>query len=104
MYRRSRNGRMHLDKEVRASLDLLVAQARAQWNGPPVEHPIYELQLYVRDQRRDKNNLSQTIIDVLQSAGVIVGDTIKRFNNKETILPAIVDEQERAVVTLKWTE
>lgn len=91
-------GRLFRRKDVAAAIDSLTLQARAQWCAPPVEHPTLCFRFYVPSLRSDRDNRLTTILDCLQAAGVLVNDNSKHANGVMTILPAVVDKNERTEI------
>lgn len=100
LYGRGKNGALFLDKEVKAKINQLIMQAKAQWKQPPLEHPDMDVEFYVLDRRSDRDNKLGCLLDVLQEAGVIAKDNVARFNGTLVILPAIVGTREGVVVDL----
>jgi Holliday junction resolvase RusA-like endonuclease len=101
LWKRGRGGRTYIDSETRALIDALTAQARTQWIGEPVTHPEMCFEFFVRDGRRDRDNLLTTVLDCLREAGVIVNDNIAQFNGTLAVLPAVMDENERVTIRLR---
>jgi Holliday junction resolvase RusA-like endonuclease len=101
LYRRSKNGRLFLNEEVKAQIDGLILQANSQWRAKPLEHPDVSVTFFVRDARGDRDNKWATISDVLQVANVIVNDNVARFNGRLVIQPAVIDTEERVVIELE---
>ncbi len=90
LYRRSRDGRLFLDNEVKMRLDSLTIQARAQWGGhQPVKHPDMRVTFYFATGRPDRDNRLSAVLDCLQEAGVIPNDNAAQFNGTVTIQPAV---------------
>lgn len=90
------------DPQTTADIRALVLLTRVQWRGrEPLEHPHMAVTFYVRDKRADRDNKLTCLLDVLQEAGVIVNDNIKRFNGRLVIEPAIVDPRERTVIVIE---
>lgn len=89
LYRRSRDGRLFLDTEVKARLDSLTIQARAQWGAQaPVKHPEMKVTFFFGSGRPDRDNRLSAVLDCLQEAGVIPNDNAKQFNGTLTLAPA----------------
>lgn len=98
LWKRSKRG-VYIDKDVAAQLQSLTLQAAEQWRQrEPAIHPDMTVQFYVKDRRPDLDNKSTTIWDCLRNAGVIRNDSVKWFNGKLTLLPAILDKDERVVI------
>ena len=97
-------GGVRLDKSMQSQIDSLITQATYTWrlklNRGPLEHPDMRVTFHVRNQRSDRDNKLSTILDVLQKAGVLRNDSIRRFNGVLTLLPAIVDKDERTVIEI----
>lgn len=62
--------------------------------------PEYGPRFYVRDRRRDRDNMLTTVLDCLRDADVIVNDNIAQGNGTLVLLPAVVDQDERVTITL----
>ena len=101
LYRRARNGRMFLDREVSDQIGALTSHAQRQWRGRrPLENPDIEVTLHVRNGRGDRDNKWTTISDVLQEAGVLVNDNIARCNGTIILRPCVISASERAFIRL----
>lgn len=101
LWKRGRGGHSYIPEEVRDQLNWLIFQAAQQWRTrPAVVHPEMSIQLYVATRRQDRDNMSQTVIDCLRHAGVLVDDNIAKFNGALTILPAVIDPEEHVVVEI----
>lgn len=101
LWKRGRGGRVYLNREAQDQIDYLTLQAQQKWSGKqPLIHPDFSIQFYVRDQRGDRDNKQSTLMDVLQKAGVLLNDNIKQCNGKITLLPAVVDKNERTVINI----
>jgi hypothetical protein len=103
-YRSRANGRIGLNADDRALLNAITMQARIQW-GPlkPLEHPMMRVTFYVKDGRADRDNKTGGLLDCLQEAGVLLNDSISRFNGVVTIMPAIrTTGDEYVEVELEW--
>jgi Holliday junction resolvase RusA-like endonuclease len=98
LWKRGRGGRTYIDSDVKALIDALTKQARAQWKHEPVTHPDMRVQFFARDRRRDRDNMLTTILDCLRDAGVIVNDNIAQANGTLVLLPAVIDKDERTVI------
>ena len=98
LWKRGRGGRTYIDSETKALIDALTLQAQNQWRGEPVTHPDMRVRFYTRDRRRDRDNMLTTILDCLREAGVIVNDNIAQFNGTLSLLPAVIDENERVTI------
>lgn len=92
--------RMYLDGIVSAQINSLIRQASSLWRQDPAIHPDMWVKFYVRDKRPDRDNKLTCLLDCLASAGVIENDNIKRFNGTVTLLPAVVDEDERVEIQM----
>jgi Holliday junction resolvase RusA-like endonuclease len=101
LWKRGKGGRTYIDSDVKAVIDALTAQARAQWNHEPVTHPQICVQFFARDRRRDRDNMFTTVLDCLREAGVIVNDNIAQFNGTLVLLPAVIDQNERVTIEVK---
>lgn len=99
---RPRRGGIRLDKSAQGAISALVAQARIIWGSfAPLEHPALAVQFFVRDQRGDRDNKLSCLLDVLQAAGVLVNDNIRRCNGVITLLPAVVRKEEGVTVEIR---
>lgn len=97
---RKRNGGMFLPKEVSRAIDSLRIQAQAQWGGrPAVVHPNMTVRFYVKDQRRDRDGMLATLLDIFQPS-ILKNDNIANFNGRLQIDPAVIDADERTVIVL----
>lgn len=80
-------------REKEVLMAALAWQAREQWGQrEPLEHPKMSFQFTVKHRRKDRDNLLTTVLDVLVTAGVLVSDSISKFNGTLTILPAIINK------------
>ena len=96
-------GKMFLPAEVTAQIDTLITQALFHWRiGAPIEHPELTVTFYVVAQRQDRDGMFVTILDVLQKAGVIVNDNIKKNNARTILEPCIfvADGEEKVEIRL----
>lgn len=101
LWKRGRGGRVYLNREAQDQIDYLTLQAQQKWSGKqPLTHPNFTVQFYARDQRGDRDNKFSTVLDLLQKAGVLVNDNIKQCNGTMTLLPAVVDKNERTVIDI----
>jgi Holliday junction resolvase RusA-like endonuclease len=98
LWKRGKGGRTYIDHETAAIIAVLTAQAKAQWKREPVTHPNILVQFYVRDKRRDRDNMLTTLLDCLCKAGVLVNDNMAQCNGLLVVYPALVDKNERAEV------
>lgn len=85
-------GRMAMahNREVRDQIHSLTLQARVQWgHKPPLEHP--EIWVYLTLPRfgADQDNAYTTILDVLQDAGVLKNDNVRRCNGWKHLAPVV---------------
>lgn len=102
LWKRSKRG-VYIDTKVASQIDKLTIQAAEQWRQrEPAIHPDMTVQFYVKDRRPDLDNKSTTIWDCLRNAGVIRNDSVKWFNGKLTLLPAILDKDERVVIEVNY--
>ena len=69
LWKRGKGGRTYIDNETKVLIDALTVQANAQWKREPVTHPWMSIQFFVRDGRRDRDNLLTTVLDCLREAG-----------------------------------
>lgn len=91
LYRRSKDGRLFLDHDVKMRLDSLTVQARSQWGSqPPLKHPEMKVTFYFSSGRPDRDNRLSAVLDCLQEAGVIPNDNVSQFNGPVTIMPAVI--------------
>jgi hypothetical protein len=87
-----RGQRLHYDKELRAQLDDLALQAKVQWGSrPPAVHPEIHMIVVTPDASQDRDGVWTTIQDVLVKARVLPDDSIREFNGKIAIEPAVHD-------------
>ncbi len=94
----SATGGMFLDPEVKNRIAVLTTQILFQWKYPPVEHPDITMKFFVKDQRRDRDGILVTIMDCLQSAGVLVNDNCAHCNGRLVLEPCqIVEEPDERV-------
>lgn len=98
LYRRSRDGRLFLDHEVKAQIDALIVQAQNKWKRRSMKDPEIDVEFHVRDARGDRDNKLVTLMDVLQKAGVIANDNIAQCNGTVVLLPAHISPQEHVHV------
>jgi Holliday junction resolvase RusA-like endonuclease len=104
LYRRSRDGRLFLNTEVKTRLDSLTIQARSQWNGhEPVKHPEMSVTFYFSSGRPDRDNRLSAILDCLQEAGVIFNDNAKQFNGRLVLQPAVFVSEGKEKVEVQIT-
>ena len=102
LWKRSKRG-VYIDKDVAAQIQSLTVQAASQWRQrDPAIHPDVTVQFYVKDRRSDMDNKWTTIADCLRHAGVVRNDNVKWLNGKLTILPAIIDAEERVVLEIAY--
>lgn len=98
-------GGVFVNKSVQVAIDALTTQATYTWRlklgRDPLEHPKLTVQFFVANQRSDRDNKLSCLLDVLQKAGVLVNDSIRRCNGVLTLLPAIVDKDERTVIEIE---
>ncbi len=95
---------MFLDAEVKARLDSLTVQARAQWGGrAPVEHPDMDITFYLTSGRPDRDNRLSAILDCLQDAGVLANDNVARCNGCILIKPAVIVSERKERVEIEVT-
>lgn len=92
-------GKMFLSEEVTEQIGVLITQAMYHWRLPlPVEHPELTVTFFVAAKRQDRDGMFVTILDVLQKAGVLVNDNIKRNNARNVLEPCeFVSESEERV-------
>lgn len=90
LYRRSKDGRMFLNTDVKMRLDSLTVQARSQWGSQaPVKHPEMRFTFYFSSGRPDRDNRLSAVLDCLQEAGVIFNDNAAQFNARLILEPAV---------------
>lgn len=83
------NGQMFLDSDVKQQIDLLTMQALHGWRiEGPVDHPELTIKFFVNAQRRDRDGMFVTVLDCLQSAGVMVNDNLAHNNARTVLEPA----------------
>lgn len=105
MLRVTRFGTYH-DKDIADQIEQLRVRAWIRWKqlhdgpAPVLEHPDLAVTFYVMDRRSDRDNKLTTILDVLQEAGVLQNDSIRRCNGTITLHPAIIGEVEKTVVEI----
>ncbi len=98
-----KGGGIFLDKASQAEINGLIIQATSiarNWGVHKLEHPRLRITFYVRDRRGDRDNKLSTLLDVLQKAGIIANDNVRRFNGEVTLMPAVVDKNEKTVVEI----
>lgn len=99
LWARGKGGHTFLNAEVKAQIDALTHQARAQWNGRgPVDHPELIITFQVHHARRDRDGMLTTVLDCLQESGILVNDNIAHCNGRMVLLPCrFVEEREERV-------
>lgn len=100
LYRRTKNGGLHLRRDTKAELDSLSWQARTQRPREPLVHPNMEVEFYVATQRGDRDGKLASLLDCLQQAEVIKNDNIFNFNGTVTLLPAKLAVREKVIVRI----
>lgn len=97
--------RSRYSPELRATLDNIALQARAQW-GPrkPVKSPDIEVSLYVANFGKDADGILTSCWDCLKRAGVIVDDSLRWLNGTLLIHPAVQvsERDERIEIVLEF--
>lgn len=98
-------GGIRLDTEaaehIQALTDLAWIEWRKLWSphaAPLLEHPAMRITFHVRDKRSDRDNKLATLLDILQKAKILRNDNVAHCNGVLTLLPAIVDREEKAVI------
>jgi len=104
-----RNGRgvyIGLNESARRQIDALTLQVQAQWVGrTPLEHPEIIFRFGVRSRRPDRDNIMQTLLDILVLTRVLKQDNIAHCNGPILIEPAEISrEWEWASIVLTPTE
>jgi len=93
-YRRRGNGAgMYIPEQMRADIDALVIQAQAARHKLDLEsiegRKVHvHLQFTVPDERKDLDNMHTTVLDVLQTAGIIKNDRLVRSFTVEELCNA----------------
>lgn len=98
--RRTGRARMFHSEHVKAQIDWLILQAKQQWKHLPTRHPDMSFQFYLRSRRKDIDSLKTTLLDVFQKAGILVNDNVRHNNGRVETLPAIISEEEGALVVI----
>lgn len=104
MWERRQAGRMVLPKEVKEQIAAITTQAMFQWKYPgPVEHPEIAMTFFVSAKRQDQDGMYTTILDCLQSAGVLVNDNIAHNNGRKVLEPCEIVgvNDERVVISIR---
>lgn len=92
-WERREAGRMILPDEVKQQIKALTMQATFAWKLPgPVEHPELTIRFFVAAKRQDQDGMYTTILDCLQSAGVLVNDNIAHNNGRKVLEPCVAVE------------
>lgn len=106
LWQRGTAGKMFLDADTRKQIDTLTLQAQFGWKfGGPVEHPELTIQFFVCGAKRDRDGMLVTVLDCLQSAGVIVNDNLAHCNSRLILEPAVfVSEADERVEILVETK
>ena len=102
-YRPRKGGKgFYKDDKLQAELDYLTLQIPAEMRGLKLQHPDMTFRFTVAKgaTRRDRDNMCQTLIDVLVSAGVLWDDSISQCNGRIIIEPAVVGDQFHTIVEL----
>ena len=82
--------RIYIDKTAANALVPLQLQAQAAWRHGPLTHPGLVVVFHLSNDAQDTDGAYTAILDVLQSAGVIVNDSIRKFNGPKLIQPAVI--------------
>jgi hypothetical protein len=78
LLRRSKNGGMFHDKDIKAQIDLLTLQAKSQWIGrDPLIRPKADVMFHITRKNSDLDNKWTTVLDCLRDAGIIKNDNIE---------------------------
>lgn len=100
---RGRGG--HYDDKTATTIENLILQARAAWGShPPVKSPCLRIDMCIANNRKDRDGILTTILDVLVQARVLHDDAILLCNGTITLLPAILctKREERAEIDITW--
>jgi hypothetical protein len=114
----SRTGKLKLwyGAEDRQRIADLVQYAALEWRDvrtgrlPAVEHPALCFEFYVQGAagaatrtryRKDRDNMTTTVLDALVKAGALVDDDIAHCNGRIQILPAVIGPTEGARIWVK---
>jgi hypothetical protein len=100
---RGRGG--HYDKETAATIENLILQARAAWGShAPVRDPALRIKMWIANNRKDRDGILTTLLDVLVQARVLHDDAVLLCNGIITLLPATLckKQDERAEIDITW--
>lgn len=104
-YRTAESGKLITDSETKGQMEILTVQAMFQWAaiGGPVEHPEVTTTFFVAAKRQDEDGMYVTLMDILQKAGVIVNDNVRRFNGRKIHEPCefVSVADERVEITVR---
>ena len=104
LWQRGTAGKMFLATEVKDQIDVLTTQAVFAWkHGSHVEHPELTVKFFVTAQRQDQDGMYTTVLDCLQSAGVILNDNIAHNNGTKILPPCefVAENQQRVDITVR---
>lgn len=101
--RRSGQGKgLRLKERAAADIRSLAYQLNVQWAGKrPLEHPEVMMYFYTRNGSQDRDNQVKTVLDLLQSQGVIVNDNARHFNGWLHIAPTVITSDEKVIIEVK---
>jgi Holliday junction resolvase RusA-like endonuclease len=92
-------GRVVINREIKAQVELLEWRAREKWTGrEPIAKARVAAKFFVRDGRGDLDGKYTTLQDVLVNAGVLRNDSIARL--KGFSCEAEIDPNERVEVEI----
>jgi Holliday junction resolvase RusA-like endonuclease len=104
-YRRNAKSGMRISVAAKAQLDALGFQINAQWHGKtPLVHPEIRVTFRFANAAQDRDNALKSLLDLLQTCGVIENDNVRKFNGTVVIEPAVITLPTREGVTVDITE
>ena len=88
LWERRQAGRMVLPPEVKQQIEVITQQALFAWkHSGPVEHPDLTFRFFVNAARRDRDGMFTTVLDCLQSAGILGNDNLAHNNGRTVLEP-----------------
>lgn len=89
--KKNRWRRGKLPADIAGQIEALKWQIREQWkHRPPLRHAALTFELQSNTLNKDRDNMVGTLLDALQSCGVLTSDNINHQNGRMVILPATV--------------